>query len=108
MHSPENWLIFILKTNEGVEGYWEVCEYVLFKTPMIRIKIMSLGTVLLCRRTNDVPEFVKDCRNNVAKKALHLGNPDDFALGMELGGILNSYQPAFKVPIMGISLQSKW
>ncbi len=74
---------------------------------MILIKIMGLGTVLLCRRTNDVPEFVKDCRNDVAKKALQLRNPDDFALGMELGGIINNYQPAFKVPIMGISSQSK-
>jgi hypothetical protein len=66
------------------------------------ITILGPGIGLLCRRTNDAPEFVKNCWSDVEKEAPHLRNPYDFALGMELRGILDSHQPAFKVLIIRI------
>jgi hypothetical protein len=50
------------------------------------ITILCPGIGLLCRRTNDAPEFVKNCWSDVEKEAPHLRNPYDFALGMELRG----------------------
>ena len=52
---------------------------------MITIPIVGPVMRLLCRRINNGPEFVKNCKSDMAKETLHLRNPDDFALSMELG-----------------------
>ena len=55
---------------------------------MITIPIVGPVRKLLCRRINNGPAFVKNCKSDMAKETLHLGNPDDFVLSMELGTFL--------------------
>jgi hypothetical protein len=43
-----------------------------------------------------ISPFVKNCRNDTAKEVFHLRNPDDFALGMTLGSILESFRVAHR------------
>ena len=51
---------------------------------MNTIPIVGPVRRLLCRRINIGPEFVKNSKSDMAKETLHLRNPDDFALSMEL------------------------
>ena len=44
---------------------------------------------------SSIPPFVKACRTEDSKNAFHLRNPEDFALGMSLGTILESFRVAF-------------
>ncbi len=51
---------------------------------MITIPIVGPVMRLLYLRINNGPAFVKNCKSDMAKETLHLRNPDDFALSMEL------------------------
>ncbi len=49
------------------------------------LPIMGIVRRLLYQRVNNDPEFVKNCKSDMAKDSLHLSNPGDFTLSIVLG-----------------------
>ena len=72
---------------------------------MIILPIMGLVRRLLCQRINNAPEFVRNCKNDMAKDSLHLSNPDDFTLSIIIGEIFDSFRIALNSANYRISLQ---
>ena len=44
-----------------------------------------------------IPFFVRQCRSDEARRAFHYKNPEDFVLGVTIGGIVTSFETAFKI-----------
>ncbi len=73
MQRPEILLIFIHTTNEqfDLRILGSLLIYA-FKTSMNTIPIVGAVRRLLCRRINNGPAFVKNCKSDMAKEILHL------------------------------------